>query len=122
MPLILVIDDQEMIRFTLRTAFERSGFEVIEAPNGAKALDQLRRRAADLVVTDILMPEMEGIETIRHLKREFPEIKIVAISGGGRMDKIELLAQAGDFGADAALPKPFHPRKLIELVQELLGG
>ena len=122
MPQIMVVDDEELVRFTLRQALEKGGFDVVEAPNGKEALELQRREPADLVVTDILMPEKEGIETIRELKREYPDTKIIAISGGGRMDNVDFLNMSRHFGTDAVLPKPFDPRDLLKLAQQFLGS
>ncbi len=83
MALILVVDDKEPARFTLREILGEAGHEVVEAGDGKAALEQQRAHSIDLVVTDIIMPEQEDVETIIELKRDYPGLKIVAISGGG---------------------------------------
>ena len=85
MALILIIDDDDQIRRVLRKTLERDGYDVADAPNGKEGIRLYRENPADLVITDIIMPEKEGIETIRELRRDFPEVKIIAISGGGRI-------------------------------------
>ena len=80
---ILVIEDEELSRYTVRQILDRAGHEVEEAENGAEGLDRLGAGTFDLVITDIFMPVMEGIETIREIKRLYPDQKILAMSGGG---------------------------------------
>ena len=81
---ILVIDDEELARFTLREILEAAGHEVIEASNGNEGTAFQRANPCDVVITDMIMPEKEGLETIVELKGEYPDLKIIAISGGGR--------------------------------------
>ena len=81
---ILIIDDEEKFRKMLRQMLERAGHEVVEAPDGKEGVKLYREKLTDLIITDIFMPEKEGIQTIKELKRDFPEAKIIAISGGGR--------------------------------------
>ncbi|HXG17651.1 MAG TPA: response regulator [Methylomirabilota bacterium] len=121
MALILVIDDEEFVRDMLRQMLEAEGHSVVEAPNGAAGLRLLREQKPALVITDILMPEKEGIETIRELRKVAPHVKIIAISGGGRMSRIDLLAVAQSFGAAGALAKPFERRELIDTVRSVLA-
>ncbi len=117
---ILVADDDECMRSVLREMLERAGYEVMEASNGIIAMILQKENPADLVITDILMPEKEGIETILELKRDFPEVKIIAISGGGRGGSEEYLAIAGKMGAETTLAKPFMRKELLKAVRELL--
>jgi CheY-like chemotaxis protein len=121
MALILVIDDEEFVRDMLRQMLEAEGHSVVEAPNGAAGLRLLHEQKPALVITDILMPEKEGIETIRELRKVAPHVKIIAISGGGRMSRIDLLAVAQSFGAAGALAKPFERRELIDTVRSVLA-
>src|SRR5688572_234064 len=81
---ILVIDDDEQVRALLYEILDRAGFKVVEATNGVEGLKLYRAQPADLVITDLIMPEKEGVETILELRREFPDVRVVAISGGGR--------------------------------------
>ena len=119
MPDILLIEDDAPLRQTLARLLSRSGYAVREAENGKVGLCLMGERAADLVVTDILMPEMEGIETIRHLRKRYPETRIVAISGGGRGDAHCYLKIARELGAQKTLTKPFFPYELLSALKEL---
>jgi CheY-like chemotaxis protein len=96
---ILVIDDDDQFRTMLRQARGREGYEVLEASYGREGIIRYRTALTDLVITDILMPEPEGIQTIRELRAEFPEIKIIAISGGGSKGTLNFLNLAEMLGA-----------------------
>jgi len=100
---------------------ESKNHEVVEAQNGKVGLRLYRKNSTDLVVTDILMPDKEGIETIRELRRDFPEVKIIAISGGGRLGLERYLKLAKKMGAQRTLEKPFNGNELNEVVRELLS-
>lgn len=119
---ILVIDDDDTVRLSVRLALEDAEHEVDEATNGAEGLDQLKSQLADLVVTDIFMPEKEGLETIDEIRRDYPQIKIIAISGGGRIDPQDYLEIARQLGADHVLFKPFDIHLLLDVVDGLLKG
>ena len=95
---ILVIDDEELARFTLREILEAAGHEVVEAANGNEGTAFQRANPCDIVITDMIMPEKEGLETIVELKGEYPDLKIIAISGGGRTRNLDFLKLAGEFG------------------------
>ena len=118
---ILVIDDEEPVRNVLRQMLERAGHEVAEASDGRVGLRHVREQQIELVITDILMPEQEGIETIRALHKEFPRIKVLAISGGGRRKNLGVLSEAEFFGAHSVLPKPFERAELLKAVSTLLA-
>jgi DNA-binding NtrC family response regulator len=119
---ILVIDDEEDLRALLSQALESDGHEVIPATNGAQGLALQRQRPADLVITDIYMPEPDGIETIHRLKNDFPGVKVIAMSGGGRsssaLDSVRTTASA--LGIDAFLRKPFDFATLLQSVRQVL--
>ena len=83
MATILIIDDEEIIRVLLRFALEAAGYEVTEAANGRQGLELYRNRPADLIITDIVMPEMNGLDMVLELTREFLHAKVIAISGAG---------------------------------------
>lgn len=121
MPRILVVEDDEPLRVVLREVLERTGHEVAEAANGRAAMEIQRCRGADLVITDIIMPEVDGIETIMALRREYPSVKIIAISGGSRVGPREFLNLARVLGAHRTLHKPFALREMLDAVDELLG-
>jgi DNA-binding response OmpR family regulator len=114
---ILVADDEAGVRSFLRDVLEADGYEVVQAASGKQALDEVRTGHVDLVITDLVMPEKEGIETIQALRREAPGLGIIAISGafGG-----QFLKPALKLGADAVLHKPFSPEQILAIVAELL--
>ncbi len=115
MATILVIDDQEPVRRLLRTVLERAGHEVTEAPNGRLGLAAYRERPADLVITDILMPEMNGLDMILELTRAFLNVKVIAISGAP--DTQNALDAAKLLGARHTLYKPFSLDALLKIVE-----
>lgn len=106
---------------TLRRYLERHGFEVAVASDGDEGIEIHRANPADLVVTDILMPGKEGFETIKGLREITPELRIVAISGGGRNEPHTYLRFAQRFGADRAFSKPLDLSVLVSSIRELLG-
>ncbi len=118
---ILVIDDDVQFRKMLCQVLERAGYEVVEADNGKKGVKLFRAQPTDLVITDIIMPEQEGIETIRELKRDFPDVKIIAISGGGRIDSKDYLELAGQFGVTRTFGKPLDREEFLAALEELLA-
>ena len=119
---ILVIDDDSQIRAFVRGLLEAEGHEVREARNGAEGIKAHRQRPADLILCDIFMPEKEGLETIRELRGDFPQVRIVAMSGGSpRTDPVDFLPLAKAFGAAAVLDKPISPKALVGAVTEALG-
>ena len=119
---ILVIDDEEGLRMIVREILESAGHEVLLAGDGQQGLELQRTERADLVITDIFMPQKEGIETIIELRQEFPGIKIIAMSGGGALRTLDYLPAAQEFGALRTLSKPFEAAVLLATVDELLGG
>lgn len=118
---ILVIDDEAQLRAFLRRVFEAAGYEVAEAENGARGLDVFSRSPADLVVTDILMPEKEGIETILALKQADPRVLVIGISGGGQIHDLDFLDAAFKLGADRVMAKPFRAAEMLKTVAEMLA-
>ena len=118
---ILIVDDDDQIRDILKRMLERSGYEVMEAQNGKKGVASYRSDPCDLVITDILMPEKEGIEMIREMKKEFPDSRIIAMSGGGHVDAKEYLMLAEVLGANRTLEKPISYKDLIDTVKDVLG-
>ncbi len=116
---ILVVDDEVQIRRMLRQMLEREGFRVLEAADGTEALRSHATEPADLVITDIFMPETDGFETIRELRKGSPEIGIIAISGGGKTVKEDLLPYAEMLGADRIMAKPLDRGKLMEAIREV---
>ena len=117
---ILVIDDEVQILTMLRQLLERSGYNVAVAPDGMVGMELQREEPADLVIVDMVMPYKDGIQTIRELTRDFPEVKIIAISGGGVLPQEEFLAMAKGLGASRALTKPIENEELLEAIRELI--
>ena len=118
---ILIIDDDDQVRTMLRRTLEADGHEVDEAANGNIGISKYRGNPADLIITDIYMPEKEGLETIIELKRDHPEVRILAISGGSRDMDLDFLPVAAKLGAEKTLNKPIERRALLNAVSELLG-
>ena len=115
---ILIIDDEEKFRHVLKEILEFAGHEVLEANDGAEALKVYSSFRAELVMTDINMPGKDGIETIMELRREYPGVKIIAMSGGSvGNSRIEM---AKYLGADRTLDKPFYTREILDAVDLLL--
>lgn len=117
---ILVIDDDEQIRSMLRQMLERAGHHVFLASNGIEGIRLYRQEPTDLIITDIIMPEKEGLQTIRELRREFPALKVIAISGGGAKGNMDFLPAAKMFGAKRIITKPFKTRVMLNTVREVL--
>jgi len=120
MALILIIDDNNQFRAMLREMLERTGYEVVEASDGKEGIKLYRENPTDLIITDLIMPEKEGIETIMELRRDFPDVKIIAISGGGRLDPGQYLIMAKSLGARYTFAKPVEREELLQAVEELL--
>jgi len=118
---ILIIDDDHHILLMIKKMLERAGFGVELAPNGNMGLEVLKRMPVDLVITDIIMPEKEGLETIRAMKRLRSDLKIIAMSGGGKISPDNYLGTAKVFGANRVLEKPFTQKQMVSVVQDLLG-
>jgi len=117
---ILVIDDDLQIREMLTQFLKRAEYEVLAAPDGKAALKLLHATPIDLIITDIIMPEKEGLETIMEFRRDFPSLKVIAISGGGKIGANEYLNIAKALGAQRTFSKPFELKELLEAVGELL--
>jgi DNA-binding response OmpR family regulator len=117
---ILIIEDDTILRESLRLALEELGYRVSEASDGRMGLAAHRSTPVDLVITDLIMPGMEGIETIKKFKRLSPSVKIIAISGGGVGKGADYLSMAGKLGANRTLAKPFSMEELAPLVAEVL--
>ncbi|MGB9605557.1 MAG: response regulator [Bryobacteraceae bacterium] len=116
---ILVVDDEDSVRLALRRMLESAGYRVEEAANGRIAMSLCRANPPDLMILDIFMPEQEGIETIQAMRREFPAVKILAISG---QNAGIYLRMARLLGAHATLEKPLRMETVLETVRSLLGG
>lgn len=116
---VLIVDDNADMRCFVKIVLERAGFEAQVAADGERALAAHRAHPVDVLITDIFMPERDGIELISQFKSEFPQVKIIAMSGGGQVSKRDYLPFAADIGADLVLRKPFAADTLLSMLQEL---
>lgn len=121
MPRILVIEDDDEVRELLESLLTRDGHEVATAANGKLGVATFLAQPFDLVITDIIMPEKDGIEAIMDLRRGRPELKLIAISGGGRAEPENYLHSAHLLGANRTLRKPFTNEAIVAAVNDLLG-
>jgi CheY-like chemotaxis protein len=119
-PLILLIDDEQPFRSVLKQVLQNAGYEVVEAANGAEGIRSFLEKPADMIITDIIMPEKEGIETIIELKQAYPDVKLIAMSGGGWYGTDIDFDMAKKLGAHT-LNKPFALQELLDVVGELLN-
>src|SRR5262249_46384619 len=126
---ILVIDDDDLVRATVEAMLQSAGHEVLNASNGDQGLRQLEAGLVDLVITDVFMPQKEGIETIREMRRRGIKTPVIVVTGGPsvrldtlRQADINYLQVAKTFGADAAMQKPFTRQQLLAVVDELLAS
>lgn len=118
---ILIVDDDPAVRKVIARMLAQAGHDAVALSNGASALRAYREHRADLVISDMFMPETDGIEMTMCLRREFPDAKVLAMSGGGgRFDKNMMLEAASVLGAARILAKPFEQSDLLNLVQEVL--
>jgi len=128
---ILIIDDERDVRDSVKCVLDLAGYEVLTAETAAEALEQLGRTPMDLVITDIIMPKMNGVQAIESIRKAFPMVRIVAISGGGNFGVAgyqpaaiatnAYLRSAEEAGAHLVLTKPFELEDLIAAVEKLLG-
>lgn len=116
---VLVIEDDDAVRFSLLEALKSMGHEVASAVNGREGMQMAQEETYDLVITDLIMPEKDGVETILELKIDQPDIKIVAMSGGGQ--NVDIMDTTYQIGADCALIKPFSLSDLSDCVRRVLG-
>ena len=116
---LLVVDDDADMRLTLKLSLELAGYSVDVAANGREALEVQRMRAADVLITDIFMPDTDGFEAIDAFRREFPRTRIIVVSGGAQFTKRDYLPDAALIGVDATLQKPFEMETLLETLKSL---
>jgi len=114
---IMIVDDDPIIRAICRSSFEESGYTVLEAENGERAVTLLKTHNADVVFLDILMPDKDGLETLLEIRRSRPQARVYAMSGGGRRGSYNYLEIAKRFGATDVVKKPFTPGSLVDLVR-----
>lgn len=116
---LLIVDDDKHIQKLLSRLFEKNGFDTMTASDGGEALKMYRERRQDIVIMDLIMPNKEGIETIIELKHIDPEVKIIAISGGGKIRAYDYLKMASDLGAVSVMEKPINTHDLLLKINEL---
>lgn len=119
---ILLIDDERLVLATMRISLEGAGHDVLDADSGEKGIKIQKETPCDLVITDIIMPKMDGLETIKQLKKDDNLLKIIAISGGGRIKGADYCKIAITLGADMVLAKPFSNEEFLGTVNECLVG
>ena len=117
---ILVIEDNAIVRNTVKRILQIAGYTVVTANDGLEGVNLFRKELPDLVISDIIMPQQEGIGTIRQILAEFPGTKIIAISGGGRIGNTDFLQIARKMGAVDARPKPLDPDDLLGRIDDCL--
>ncbi len=118
---ILIIDDDFDVLASLRQIISLAGYTVVTAMNAQEAMDRQQNEPSEIVITDIVMPGRNGLELIAKLRSEFPEVKIIAISGGGVGSSQSYLSIAEAMGAVRTFAKPFDPDQLIRAIEELLA-
>lgn len=119
---ILLVDDDAVFRNVVCRSLRAAGYAVEQASDGKEALKFIEAEAPDILITDILMPNTDGIELTGAVKRAHPNVRILALSGGGRLGSVDLLELAALLGADATLSKPFSPDELLEVVAALAAA
>jgi len=118
---VLVVDDEAPVRGMLDALLTQAGHRVETAHEGGEALELLAQADFDLIILDLLMPGMEGMETLTRLRKTYPELKVIVISGGSRAIKMDLLPAARALGAHRVIRKPFHNEAMLTAVAELLA-
>ena len=119
---IVIADDDDALRSTLQRLLERRGYSVRTAEDGGAALHLIEERVPDLLISDIIMPTHEGMELLFEMKERFAGVKILMISGGGRIDSKDYLTMASKLGASSTLAKPFTDEELLAVVEGLCGS
>ena len=120
-PSILLVDDDPDVRSVLCEILKLEGYDVVSASDGRQGLRMLQENPVSLVITDVLMPELDGLEVIRTIRKVNPMVPIIAMSGGGKRD-LDFLIEAKEFGATKVVNKPFEIDELVELVKNVLGS
>ena len=119
-PRVLVVDDSADIRGMLQAQLEMEGFDVATAPDGARALALLGRQRTDLIITDLFMPDKDGIETILEIREKYPAVQIVAMSGWDSRQGSDYLKVAREIGAVRTVKKPFELTDIVKIVRDLM--
>src|SRR5512134_3162398 len=119
---VLVVDDEAEVREFICQTLKTRGIDGLQAADGLQAVELLGRARPDLMIVDILMPRKGGLNTIKEARQRYPDLPVIAISGGGRGGKLNFLSTARTFPGVQTLQKPFHPSELLERVRESLPG
>jgi len=119
---ILIVDDERAVRVTMRRILERDGHEVCEAGDGEAALEQFRALVPDLVLMDLYMPKVDGLEATIRLQTEFPGAQVIGMSGGGWRSKEAVLEEVAGLGIANTLPKPFTMDEGLDVVSRVLAA
>ncbi|MDH5230604.1 MAG: response regulator [Gammaproteobacteria bacterium] len=117
---ILVVDDEETFNSVLSELLQEEGFSVASALNGREGIEALQQHQFDLVITDLIMPDVDGIEVIMHVKKNHANTKLIAISGGGKVSSRDYLGLAKSFGAEIILDKPIDLEDLLDHIKILI--
>jgi DNA-binding response OmpR family regulator len=117
--MVCVVDDDNAVRAMMVRKLSDAGFATVEATNGLEAIEVLKTTRADIAIVDIIMPGQEGLSTIGQIKQMWPNMRILAVSGGGRGRAEDYLTFASELGADDVLPKPFREAEFLERVAKL---
>jgi CheY-like chemotaxis protein len=129
---ILIIDDEKDVRNVLKEVLERAGYDAIVAANAREGLEKLESKGADLIITDVIMPGIDGVAAVKQIREDHPDVPIIVISGGGNVAPMEYepgaistsayLASATNAGANRTLTKPFERQELLDAVRALLDA
>jgi len=119
---VIVIDDDVSVRYSLRAILEEVGHIVFEAKNGNDGLVLMEETAVDVAIVDMIMPVKEGVETTIQIRSQFPSVKTIAMSGGGRNQNFDFLQIASEYGACGTLQKPFSKEQLLTSIESCMGG
>ncbi|MEA1912104.1 MAG: response regulator [Spirochaetota bacterium] len=120
MPTVMIVDDEELIRSMIRKSLIRTGYKVIEADNGDKAMELVKTEDLDLIIADLVMPEKGGLELIMELNNNYPDIKKIAISGKIPVENESISGLVEDFDVKAVFSKPFEIFDLLKVVKSLI--
>ncbi len=119
---VLIIDDEPATRGAMRALLEQAGFVVAEASGGEEGLRAFAQDGADVVLCDLFMPDMDGLQAIQEFRCRFPGVKVVAVSGGGLAGRVDMLAAARFMGADGVLHKPFDMAAAVTEIGRVMSG
>mgnify|MGYP006299521637 CR=1 FL=1 len=122
MSTVLIVDDDRQVRFLLKTVLEDAGYTVEEADTGTEAVKKYAPGRHDIVILDIIMPDMEGVETLRRLREMDPSVRVIAVSGGGKLEGSHYLRMMRGFGLEHTFAKPIDPDEFLAAVRDVLGS